>query len=577
MQLKRWLTRFLPETAVNRLDSRSGRFLSILGLISLVNAAMFALVFYLVVPSEEGSSELIARTLWTLYFVIMIISGVLAWFLLMTRESRVIAQEESLHQTQRLMNEIEAHRKTDRELQQAKETAEAANLAKSRYLAGISHELRTPLQSILGYAQLLGRDEDMAERHRESIGVVRRSGEYLADLIEGLLDISRIEAGKLEIRREQVDLKSLLEELVDMFAPLAQEKSLAFRADISRALPRHVNTDEKRLRQILINLLSNALKFTNEGEVALTVNYRSQVAEIRVEDTGVGIAEHNIERAFNPFERISNPGLNAPGTGLGLTIVKLLVECMGGDIAVQSEPGKGSSFVVLLMLSSIENPRALSEPDRDITGYDGPRLTVMVVDDDAQHRRLMTDLLAPLGFKVVCAASATQCLVLLGQHRADLFLIDVSMPGMNGLELVRVLRERGEAAPAIIISADAQERHGDLQQECYHDDFMVKPIRLSVLLKRISRHLDLQWRYGSTDSDNAQAAERLAFTVPLPDMAQFSRLRAYAEIGYLKGVTSELDSLRKDPSVDNAVVKHLDQLARHAQLEKMADFLKENS
>ncbi len=577
-QLKAWLSRFLPQAIVGQVDSRLGRFLATLGIASALNAALLSLVYYHVSPADSASEAMLFSTLLALFMIFTLIAGVLTWVFLLSQESRRVAHEESIRQTQLLMAEIDAHRKTDRELQQAKEIAEAANLAKSRYLAGISHELRTPLQSILGYAQILSRDKGITDKRRESIDIVRHSGEYLADLIEGLLDISKIEAGKLDIQHQQVDLGALLEEMRDIFGLMAQDKGIHFKAHFSDKLPRYVNTDEKRLRQVLINLLSNAVKFTDQGQVSFTVNYRNQVAVFVVEDSGVGIDSGDLERIFNPFERVrGNDQGHTPGTGLGLTIVKLLVELMGGDIAVHSQPGNGSRFTVMLMLSSINRPQVATLPQREIIGYRGPARSVMVADDEVVHRTLIRDLLEPLGFEVIQAQHGQHCLELLGAHSPDLFLVDVSMPGMNGLELVRELRDEGITAPVIMISADAQERHGDLDQDRLHDDFMVKPIKLRELLTRISTHLQLEWYYEHGNIIASDAGARLPRGTAIPDLPGLVKLRAFAEIGYLKGVQTQLDELRGDSRLDPALVAHFDYLSRQARLEKIAAVFKETS
>ncbi|WP_246841682.1 HAMP domain-containing sensor histidine kinase [Cellvibrio sp. PSBB023] len=225
-------------------------------------------------------------------------------------------------------------------LQTAKEQAEAANLAKSRYLTGISHELRSPLNAVLGYAQLLEKASDIPASRKDALGVIRRSGEHLADLIEGLLDISKIEAGRLDLHQDQVRLSLLLEQLVHMFRLQAEAKGLEFIYECQDRLPELVRTDEKRLRQILINLLSNAVKYTNKGKVVFKLRYRSQVAEFTVTDTGEGIAAENMERIFRPFERVHRPGSTATGTGLGLTITRLLCEIMAVILPSPANLGK---------------------------------------------------------------------------------------------------------------------------------------------------------------------------------------------------------------------------------------------
>src|SRR5690606_6469013 len=291
--------------------------------------------------------------------------------------------------------------KTDRALQKAKEQAEAANQAKSRYLTGLSHELRSPLNAAFGYAQLLEHDPAVPAHLHDAVAAIRRSTSHLADLIEGLLEISKIEAGRLELDRNQVRIHALIDELVSMFRLQASEKGIGFRFVCTTPVPELVTADEKRLRQILINLLSNAIKFTRQGEVALHFRYRNQVAEFTIRDTGVGIAPEDIERIFLPFERVRKAGTPAThGTGLGLTITRLLTEIMGGDLNVQSTPGHGSEFRLSLMLSSLPyraSPTLALAP----VGYHGAPRTLLVIDDDPTHRGLISDMLTTLGFNIL--------------------------------------------------------------------------------------------------------------------------------------------------------------------------------
>ena len=265
-QARSFFELFLPDKAVALLSSRIGKFISIFLFVNSLTGALLALIYYHMSP--EGASEqiLLSTTIWTLFFVLIIVFGVISWLFLLARESQEVAQKESNRQTQRLVEEIEAHQVTDQYLQQAKELAEQASNAKTRYLTGISHELRTPLQSILGYAQLL-LQQSPAPEQQKALQIMHRSGEYLADLLEGLLDISKIEAGRLEIYRNQVRLPELLDQIVDMFEPQAEAKGLLFSVRRTDSLPAYVIADEKRLRQILINILSNAIKYTVEGEV----------------------------------------------------------------------------------------------------------------------------------------------------------------------------------------------------------------------------------------------------------------------------------------------------------------------
>src|SRR5580700_2237349 len=396
-QLVGWFGRRLPVRVISLLDTQVGLYLAVLGIFAAVIGAVLSMVYFLIAPDMEGPREILISTLWTVFFILIIIAGVAAWLFVLAQESRRVAEEESRRQTDLLMNEIEAHKRTDAKLQKAKEVAEAANTAKSRHVVGLSHELRTPLNAILGYAQLLERDPAIPQQRVNAIKVVRRSAEHLSGLIDGLLDISKIEAGRFHLSRNEVQFSDFLDEIVAMFRLQAIAKGLEFQHLRSGRLPVVIQTDENRLRQILINLLSNAIKFTEAGRVTFRVRYLHQVAEFTVEDTGVGIDGGDLERIFQPFERARTGGALATiGTGLGLTITSLLTKIMGGDLNVRSEVGKGSTFRVKLLLSEVTRPRIASTMESRVRGYTGPQQTILVVDDNEVQRVLIRDLLEPL-------------------------------------------------------------------------------------------------------------------------------------------------------------------------------------
>lgn len=573
-QIVSWLGKFLPARAVQLIDSRFSHFLAILAMISLLNAGMLALVYYHIAPPGGELVAILVDLLWTLFFVLMIISGILAWLFLLAHESRVVAQEESNRQNRFLVQEIDAHKETDLALQNAKELAEAANQAKSRYLSGISHELRTPLQSILGYAQILGRDTSIPEARKDAIDIVQRSGEYLADLIEGLLDISRIEAGRIDIRRDQVDLHGLLSEVVQLFHLQAESKSIDFSYHCAENLPRYVIADDKRLRQVLINLLTNAIKFTHEGGVKFEVFYRNQVAEFVISDTGIGISPENLERVFEPFERIRSPGAEAvPGTGLGLTIVRVLTEIMGGDISASSTLNQGSQFSAKLMLAPLNLAQAISPAQHAIIGYQEKQYTVLVVEDEPNHRQLMRELLVPLGFKVREAASAELCLELIEENRPDLYCLDVSMSGMSGLELASSLRQRQISAPIIMMSAAAEEPPLSHNSSTPYNAYLVKPIRINSLLDKFSQLLDITWNYDLTLLPPTPVTAPLSKTFVIPIHPDFMQLRSFAEIGYAKGFKDLLKQVELDGNTEPALIVHLNQLAQQVRFDKIVELL----
>ncbi|EHS49906.1 integral membrane sensor hybrid histidine kinase [Rhizobium sp. PDO1-076] len=531
---------FLPEVLLQRFSTRLGRYaLTAVLSISLIGAIL-ALIAHQVNVATPEMATVVDRTVLVVFFIFAILAGIVSWFYVLAHDSRVVAEEESSRQNTLLLKEIAAHRKTDAALQNAKETAEAANRAKSRYVVGLSHELRTPLNAVLGYAQILERDETIPVPRQSAIKVIRRSADHLSGLIDGLLDISKIEAGRLQVFSNEVNIQDFLDQLIDMFAPQAAAKGLVFEHQRSHNLPLYVRTDEKRIRQILVNLLSNAIKFTDEGVVRFEVTYRSQVATFTVTDTGRGIAEKDLNRIYEPFQRGEADNIRPqPGLGLGLTITKLLTNTLGGEIAVASERDKGSIFKVRLMLSAIDRPNTAPAPERKIASYTGPRRTIVVVDDNEDHRELMREVLAPLDFVVLTAAGGPACLTLIEGVRPDLFLVDISMPGMNGWQLVEKLRDAGQKAPILMLSAnigDAPAAGGE-----GHDDAIAKPVDIKRLRDKLAMFLGLDWIYA--DDPRLFQPPAPALKPASPGHTHLDELIQLCEIGYVRGIEAKLAEL----------------------------------
>ncbi|MFH3480477.1 hybrid sensor histidine kinase/response regulator [Xanthobacter variabilis] len=565
-QLMGVLAATLPQAVVGRLYTRVGHYLAILALLAGVIGGILALIYSHARLESPLHGDAIRTTLWTLYFVLMIIVGVVAWLFVLAQESRRVAQEESQRQTALLMREIEAHKRTDAKLQKAKEAAEAANLAKSRYVVGISHELRTPLNAILGYAQLLERDSSIPAHRRDAIRVVRRSSEHLSGLIDGLLDISKIEAGRLHLYRDEVRIHELLDQIVDMFRLQAQARGIEFRHARSPRLPQVVHTDEKRLRQILINLLSNAIKFTARGHVTFSVAYRNQVAEFEITDSGIGIPAEERERIFEPFERGSRAGtFNTIGIGLGLTITKLLTEIMGGDISLQSEVDTGTTFRVRLLLSEAA-PRPDTAPaERRIEGYEGPPRTVLVADDDAAHRDLMCELLRPLGFIVFTADDGPSSVAMAAEVKPDLVLLDISMPHLTGWDVAEALRTKvAPSSHIIMISANA----GDItrtDEASFHDDQCVKPVDMRTLLEKIRTLLGLEWTF---EADSPALPAAAPDTVAPPAAAHIEELLKLGRIGYVRGIRAKLEALAEESPAHGPFVAQMNDIVRNFDLNR---------
>ncbi|HUN96284.1 MAG TPA: ATP-binding protein, partial [Bradyrhizobium sp.] len=405
--------------------------------------------------------------------------------------------------------------------------------------------LRSPLNAISGYAQLLEQDTSLQSKPRDQVRVVRRSADHLSGLIDGILDISKIEAGRLYLSRDEVRLHDFLDQLVGMFRLQAAAKGIDFVFKRPAFLPVAVFADEKRLRQILINLLSNAIKFTQIGSVQFIVHYRSPVAEFEITDTGPGIQPDDLERIFAPFER-GALGVSQPqtGTGLGLTISRLLAGVMGGDIRVESAVGTGSTFRVKMLLSEVTNPTRDAPVDATVFGYHGPRKTILVTDDDPVQRDLMREVLTPLGFILLSAPDGPGCLALAQHCRPDLFLLDISMPGMDGWSVAETLRSTGHhQARILMVSASALEAHGAPLAQPFHDGYLMKPIDIPRLLELIRQLLKIEWQYEGHAAAIPQWRPETGFH---PSERDIEELIDLGDMGYIRAIQVKLDEIASE-------------------------------
>lgn len=513
-------------------DGKIFRFLGLLVLFTAFIAGLLGLIGYEYDALAPHAAAVVHDTLIAVFFPFFILSALAAWLLVLANASRSTAEAETKHQTDMLLNEIGAHQRTDAALQRAKAAAESANTAKSRYVVGVIHEIRAPLNAVFGYAQLLEAGGTL--RPEDAARTIRRSAAHLSNLVDGLLDISQIETGALHLHRDQVDFVDFLDQIVDMFSLQASAKGIDFHYKRASGLPRFIYTDEKRLRQILINLLSNGIKYTARGSVTLRVHKRGQVTEFAVLDTGHGIRPEDKDKIFEPFERGHLPAANAvPGTGLGLTISKLLTEILGGEISLESTPGEGSIFRVRLLLS--EAPATgVAAPMQRITAYAGARRKILIADDDADHVRLVSDILLPLGFIVLAASDGLSCLAMTEDAAPDLVILDISMPGMSGLEVAASLRTKGIKAKTLMVSGNLHDAAPP--EDANYDGFLAKPIDLRALLERVGSLLVLDWIRETPSPSTAP-------TMVLPDIAQLEELLELARIGYVRGLEAKLAEL----------------------------------
>ena len=575
------LRRITPKKWWRYLDSGWGNFLLLFSVMLGFLAALLSLLYYYEMLSLAGDGDgllpYMRLAFLKIFAVLVLTSGIASWWLVLIAESRRVAQKESNQQSSLLMKEIAAHNSTDAQLQKAKQVAESANQAKSRYVYAISHELRTPLNSILGYSQILDADKSIPEHRRRATGVIRKSGEHLLSLIEGVLDIARIESGKLSMDIEELHFPGFIQQIVRMFELQVSNKGISFTYEVNGELPQVVRADKKRLGQILINILGNAVKFTEHGGVHFRVSYAREMARFEIEDTGPGMQAEELERIFEPFVR-GNAAANASGgTGLGLTISKMLTDLMGGELIVKSTPGAGSWFQIRLFLPSVHNP--LCEFDKPVvvrTGYAGRRRRILIVDNEEVDREMLLNVLEPLGFEVRQAASGYECLELCAVLKPDMILMDLAMPGIDGWETIRRVRQLGLGDPKIaIVSANAFDK--GLGNDCnvQPQDFIVKPLNVAELIELVGRNLGLEWLTQESASVSGEPSQADRANLVYPPAEFMHALNQLASIGYVSGMNKKLEEIENlDPALTPFVEK-LRQLLAKFEFKAIANLLKQ--
>ncbi|GAA5174260.1 ATP-binding protein [Niveibacterium umoris] len=569
------LQRVLPRAVLPYVETGLGHYLLLMAGIVPFLALLMGLLYYhewVVVGSQHAALlPHLQQSFIKAFSALLLVSGVVAWWMVLTHKSRQVAQEESNRQTAALMQEIASHRRTDEQLQKARQVAEQANQAKSRHITAISHELRTPLNSILGYAQILDGDESIPAHRRQAVSVIRRSGDHLLSLIEGTLDLARIEGGKLTLDIRPLDFPDFIAQIVGMFELQARNKGLAFHFEQLGELPPVVRADEKRLRQILINLLGNAVKFTQRGEVRFRLRYQREMALCEIIDSGPGIAPDEIEHIFEPFARGSAASQGgAGGTGLGLTITRMLTDLMGGEMSVTSTPGAGSSFLVRLFLPQVHGMQAARlRADTVRIGYVGVRRRILVVDNERVDRELLVSLLAPLGFEVADAANGYECLERAPLFKPHLVFMDLAMPGIDGWETLRRLRAQGCDAQLAVLSANAFDRGLDNDIALPPEDFLVKPLRVEDLLDWIGHRLQLEWVSAPRKESAPESVPNAGAPLSYPPEAALRALESAVSLGYPRGVLDTLAGIEHADPAYAEFVRVMRGLARQFQFEPM--------
>ena len=574
-QTEQLLSKLLPKAWVTSVNFRIGHYLLVTFLLGAVLAAVMGIVYTqeALLPSSSESVAVLKTAFIKMFAMLLLIVAVCSWRIVLTTESRRIAQDESNRKNQLLSVEIEAHKRTDSALQSAKELADFANQAKTRYVAGMSHELRTPLNSILGYSQILLKNDALAIGPRESIQTIHRSGQHLLGLVDELLDLARIEAGRLRLEPSALPLPIFLEELVSMVQPQAQTKNIDFLYTHSGRLPAWVQADGKRLRQILINLLSNAVRFTDKGCVTLHVDCRHEVVRFDIVDTGIGIESQDQQRIFLPFERGgAGRRRSEPGTGLGLTITALLTSLMGGELTLQSRPGQGTTFSVRLYLREIDDPGPMADPPHQITGYFGKRRTLLIVDDQPIQRQMLAGMLLPLGFEIHEAASGHECIQSVTEKIPDAVFLDISMDDMDGWQTAEKIRSLGyDHLPIIMVSANVFENQATRLKSAAVQAFVSKPVLESELLNALQRYLSLEWvTLGVFPRPGTPLVSGTPVQLPEETRAEVVRL---VRLGHIHGLLRVLDKTAVDNPELASSCSTLRGYVSRCELESLLDLL----
>ncbi|MDW6003594.1 response regulator [Vibrio mangrovi] len=495
-----------------------------------------------------------------------------------SERQRIMSQLEKMvvERTEDLQHKTEELEAQATELNRARIQAEAATHAKSVFLANMSHELRTPLNAILGYAQLMRREPNLDERQHDGLNTIMQSGHHLLTLINDLLDLSKIEAGRLDLTPEAVDLKCCLQSVIDIIRIKASQRGLALKLDIPSQIFPTMFLDEKRLRQVLLNLLGNAVKYTDTGYVRLKVQTEQPATDryvqvtFSVEDSGIGIADDMQEIIFHPFEQVGDKKRRVAGTGLGLAVSRQLVRQMGGDIQVNSQVGVGSQFYFSLNLLIVEEhcEHKTHISQENIIGYEGERKRVLIVDDIPENRMLLVDLLEEIGFETLEANDGRAGVEQACAERPDLILMDIVMPVMDGLEATRNIRQRSELEniPVLIVSASASNNELAQGEAAGANGFVSKPIDRKLLLALIGKQLDLQWI-----TDEQSAEPELSSIVSdtsgwiAPPREQLEELRHLALIGNMRDIRRWAEALKEGDSRYRTFADHLIDMAKAFQ------------
>ncbi|MEH2119291.1 ATP-binding protein [Nostoc sp.] len=500
------------------------------------------------------------------------------------------AQLEAINRV--LSTEIVERKRIEKQLRFAEEVAQNSSQAKSEFLANMSHELRTPLNGILGFTQILQRTESLTDKGRKGVGVIYQCGSHLLTLINDVLDLSKIEARKLELHPVDFYLPAFIDSVTEICRIKAEQKVIAFHIELDPDLPTGIHADEKRLRQVLINLLGNAIKFTHQGSVTFKVQVVGQESNangqtnykirFQIIDTGTGITPEQAEKIFQPFEQVGNQKQQSEGTGLGLAISQKIVLLLGGQIQVESEFGKGSTFWFEAKLPESKDWAKVSRvvEQGTIVDYQGQRRTILIADDRWENRSVIVNLLEPVGFTVVEASQGEEAWEQALAHKPDLIITDLVMPILDGFELINRLRESGQFKEIAIIASSASvfaiDQHKSIDVGA--DVFLPKPVEAETLLEMLRQFLQLEWIFdgkvdaikktytGGLDQPNEIVYPTKEVLEQLLELVQDGDIQSILEITQQLSVADEQLSIFAEQII---------QLASNFQLKRLETFIQQ--
>ncbi len=500
------------------------------------------------------------------------------------------AQLEAANQA--LKSEIVERKRIEQELRIAEEIATNSSQAKSEFLANMSHELRTPLNGILGYTQILQRTESLTEKGYKGVDIIQQCGSHLLTLINDVLDLAKIEARKLELNPIDFYFPAFIDSVTEICRIRAEQKGIGFYVQLSADLPVGIRADDKRLRQVLINLLGNAIKFTEKGSVTFKIEVKSTQEELQqlpihkirfeVTDTGVGMNPEQLQKIFLPFEQVGEQKRQVEGTGLGLAITHKIITLMGSQIEVNSEFGQGSSFWFELEISEAKDWAKASRAIRQgtVVGYEGKKRTILVVDDKWQNRSVVVNLLEPIGFVVIEASNGKEAMAQVSTYQPDLIITDLMMPLMNGFEFINQLRQASQFEKITVIASSASVFETDQYKsiDAGANAFLPKPVDAEMLLELLRKYLLLQWIYDDRSKKNivvVAANSDSQEDITPPNSEVLLQLLELVQDGDVEGVLAIAQQISKLDDKLNKFSQQIIHFASNFQIQLLEDFIQQ--